>query len=209
MIRRHSDVSCDMHYVFVCIFYVFTYVFYVFVYVLYVFVYVCVCVCVCFCMCFVDLEKSFDSVPRKVLEWPLRKNEVPEVLVRSVMSLYEGAKTSVRVDSELSEEFEVKVGMDQGSVLSLFLFAVVVDVVIELAREGVLSELLYDVFQMTGDVEGLRSKFLKLNVAYESKGLKVKLGKTKVMFIGDIGKDSSYISKVLPCGDCGLRVNAM
>ena len=38
-----------------------------------------------------------------------------------VMSLYEGAKTRVRVDSELSMEFEVKVGMHQRSVLSLSL----------------------------------------------------------------------------------------
>ena len=36
-----------------------------------------------------------------------------QVLVRSVMSLYEEAKTRVRVDSELSHEFEVKVGMHQ------------------------------------------------------------------------------------------------
>ena len=39
------------------------------------------------------------------------------------------------MDSELSEEFEVKVGMHQGSVLSPFIFAVVVDAVTELARE--------------------------------------------------------------------------
>ena len=38
-------------------------------------------------------------------------------------------KTRVRADSELSEEFEAKVGMRQGSMLSPFLFAVVVDVV--------------------------------------------------------------------------------
>ena len=30
----------------------------------------------------------------------MRKTEIPEVLVRSVMSLYEGSKTRVRVDSE-------------------------------------------------------------------------------------------------------------
>ena len=42
--------------------------------------------------------------------------------------MYEGVKTRVRVDSELSEELEVKVGMHQGSVLSSFLFAVVIDV---------------------------------------------------------------------------------
>ena len=94
-------------------------------------------------MCFVDLEKDFDRVPRKVLECALRKKGIPEILVRSVMSMYEGAKTRVRVDSELSEEFEVKVVIHQGSVLSHFLFALVVDVVTEFAREGALSELLH------------------------------------------------------------------
>ena len=53
-------------------------------------------------MCFVDLEKAFDKVPMKVLEWALRMKGIPEVLVRSVMSLYEGAKTMIRVDSGLS-----------------------------------------------------------------------------------------------------------
>ena len=64
-------------------------------------------------MYFVDLEKAFDRVPRKVLEWAMRKKGIPEVLVRSVMRLFEGAKTRVRVDAELSEEFVVKVGMHQ------------------------------------------------------------------------------------------------
>ena len=44
------------------------------------------------------------------------------------------AKTRVRMDSELSEEFEVEVGLNQGSVLSPFLFAVVIDVVTEFVR---------------------------------------------------------------------------
>ena len=79
-------------------------------------------------MCFVDLEKAFDRVLRKVLEWAKREKGIPEVLVRSVMSLYEVGKTRVRVDFELSEEFAVKVRMHRGSVLSPFLFAVVVDV---------------------------------------------------------------------------------
>ena len=94
-------------------------------------------------MCFVDIEKVFDRAPRKILELAVRKKKIPEVLVRSVMSLYEGAKTRVRVDSELSEEFEIKVGMHQGSVLSNFPFAVVAVVVTELTRLSVLRELLY------------------------------------------------------------------
>ena len=45
------------------------------------------------------------------------KKGIPDVFIGSVMSLYEVAKTRVRMDSGLSEEFEVKVGMHQGSVL--------------------------------------------------------------------------------------------
>ena len=92
-------------------------------------------------MCFVDLEKVVDRVPRKVLYWEMRKKGIPEVMVRSVMSLYEGALMTVRVDSELSGEFEVNMGMYLGSVLSSFLFTLMVDVVTELTREGALAEL--------------------------------------------------------------------
>ena len=67
------------------------------------------------------------------MEWAMRNKGIPEVLVRLVTTLYEGAKARVRVDSELSDEHEVKEGMHQGSVLLHCLFAVVVDV-IELAR---------------------------------------------------------------------------
>ena len=53
---------------------------------------------------FVDLEKAFYRVPRKMLERAMRWKGISEVWVRSQMSLYEGAKTRVRVDSGLSEE---------------------------------------------------------------------------------------------------------
>ena len=58
-------------------------------------------------------------------------------MVRAVMSLCDGAKTRMRVGSAFSKEFEVKVGVDQGSVLSPLSFAIVVDVITENAREGV------------------------------------------------------------------------
>ena len=114
-------------------------------------------------MCFVNLEKAIYRVSRKVLEYAMRKKGVPEVFVRSLMSLCEGAKTRVRVESELSEESEVKVGMHQVSVLLPFVYAVVVDVVTEFTKEGVLSELLYadDLVLMSETIEELRKKFLK------------------------------------------------
>ena len=85
-------------------------------------------------MCFVDMEKAFDRVPRKVMESAMRKKGLSEVMVRAVMSLYDGAKTRVRVGSAYSEEFEVKVGVHQGPVLSPLLFAIVVDVIAENPR---------------------------------------------------------------------------
>ena len=126
------------------------------------------------------------------------------------MSLYEGAKTSVRVKSELSEEFEVNVGMLQGSVLSPFLLVVVVDVVTVFAREGVLSELLYadDIVLMCETIVGLRNNFLKWKEIFESIGFKVNLGKTKVTVFGGITKDGMCESKVDPCVVCSLRVKA-
>ena len=72
----------------------------------------------------------------------MRKKGIADVLFRSVMSLYEGAKTRVKVDTELSEDFQVKMWMHQRSVLSAFRFAVV-DIVAELGRDDMLSELLY------------------------------------------------------------------
>ena len=71
-------------------------------------------------MCFVDLEKAVDSVPIKVLEWAMRKKGIHEGLVRSVLGLYEGVKTRVRVDSELSEVFEVNAGCTKDLCCHLF-----------------------------------------------------------------------------------------
>ena len=68
------------------------------------------------------------------------------------MNLYEGAKTSVRVDSELIEQFEVRVEMHQGSVLSPFHFAVVT---LSLYWQDVLSGLL-----CADDVEDVLSGLL-------------------------------------------------
>ena len=79
--------------------------------------------------------------------------------------------------SELSGEFVVKVWMHRGSVLSCFLFAVVVVVVNELAKQGVLSCLLYadDLVLMNETIEGLGNNFMKWRESFDCKGLKANL----------------------------------
>ena len=91
----------------------------------------------------------------------MRKKGIPEVLNRLVMSLHEGAKTRVRMDSELLEKLEVKVGMPQGSLSSPFLLALLVDVVTQFAREGASGEILYadDIVLMSETIEKIRDMF--------------------------------------------------
>ena len=64
------------------------------------------------------------------MKWAMKKR-ISEVMVKAVMSLYNGAKTKVKVGSGLSDEFSVNVGVHQGSVLSPLLFANVVAAVTE------------------------------------------------------------------------------
>ena len=90
-------------------------------------------------MCFVDLEKTLDGIPRIVVEWAMRKKGIPEALVRAVMSLYKDARIKVKVGAHLSDEFEVNVGVHQGSVLSLLLFTIVVNVVANEIKVGTLQ----------------------------------------------------------------------
>ena len=70
-------------------------------------------------MRFVDLEKAFGRVARRVVEWTMRKKGLPEILVKAVMSLYKEAELKVGVGSGLLEKFSVKVGVHQGSVYCL------------------------------------------------------------------------------------------
>ena len=54
-----------------------------------------------------DLEKSFDRVPRELIRWAMRKLGVEEWLVSAVMSMYSGAKTAVRTVYGNNNGFEV------------------------------------------------------------------------------------------------------
>ena len=88
------------------------------------------------CMAFIDLEKAFDRVPWKVIWWALRKLGVEEWIVRLVQVMYANAWSLVRVGEEYSEEFEVKVGVHQGSILSQLLFNIVLEALSALGSPG-------------------------------------------------------------------------
>ena len=62
-------------------------------------------------MCFMDAEKAFDIVLRKMMEWARNKKSLPEETARLVMSLHHRANTKVRVVSKSSKELWVQVSV--------------------------------------------------------------------------------------------------
>jgi len=81
-----------------------------------------------------DLEKTFDRLPwNKEIRFTRDNGE----------SIDEPLWWSIGGGTELLEEFYVEVGVHQGSVLPLFVFAVVLNEIIASGREGLLKEILY------------------------------------------------------------------
>ena len=158
---------------------------------------------------FIDLEKAFDRVPRSAIEWALRRQLVPEKLVRLVMGLYEGARSSVAAAGGTSAPFEISVGVHQGSALSPLLFNLVMEEAAKECRRGVPWDMLYaDDLVLTAETkEEVLEQFNRWKSAMESKGLKVNLGKTKILVSGK-ECDSVITSGEYPCGVCGRGVGA-
>ena len=85
-----------------------------------------------------------------------------------------------------------------------------VDIVTDLPRDGVLSELLHadGLVLINETIKGLSNKFIKWKEAFERQGLKVNLGKSKVMVSSGITKDGLLKCNVYLCCVCILRVKA-
>ena len=74
-----------------------------------------------------DLEKAYDKVPREEVWYCMRKSGLGEKYVRIVQYMYDDSTTAVRCAVGVTEGFEVKVALHQGSALSQCLFAMVMD----------------------------------------------------------------------------------
>ena len=131
----------------------------------------------------VDLEKVFDLVPRKVLWWALKKFGVDEWLIRTIQVMYTNAKSSVRIDGQFSSWFDVQAGVHQGFVLIPFLFIIAMEALYCHFRTGCPRELLYadDLVITAETLSELLEKFRVWKTNLESKGLRVNVGKTKIL----------------------------
>ena len=160
-------------------------------------------------MAFVDLEKAFDRVPRKVIWRALRKLGVDEWIVPLVQGMYSNARSHVRVGEGYSEEFEVKVGVHQGSVLSPLLFIIVLEALSCEFRCGVPWEDLYadNLVIIAESLEECGRRLLTWKEAMEEKGLRVNAGTTKLMICGT-GLDLLHSSGEFLCAVCRTGVGS-
>ena len=60
---------------------------------------------------FLDLEKAFDQVPRKVVKWAMKKLGVDECLIRSAMAMYSDNNNVISLNNIAGNKFDVNVGV--------------------------------------------------------------------------------------------------
>ena len=130
--------------------------------------------------------------------------------MRLIQGMYANARSRVRVGEGFSKEFEVKVGVHQGSVLSLLLFIIVLEALSPEFRAGVLWEDLYadDLVIIADSLEECVRRLLIWKEAMEKKGFRAVcrtgVGNNSIYFNGCklwVHKKCSGLQRLTPNSD--------
>ncbi|KAK3534869.1 hypothetical protein QTP86_032387, partial [Hemibagrus guttatus] len=134
-----------------------------------------------------DLENAYDRVPREELWYCMRKSGVAEKYVRVVQDMYERSRTVVRCAVGQTEEFKVEVGLHQGSALSPFLFAMVMDQLSEEVRQECPWTMMFadDIVICSERREQVEENLERRRFALEIRGMKVSRSKTEYMCVNE------------------------
>ncbi|KAK3566985.1 hypothetical protein QTP86_008214 [Hemibagrus guttatus] len=134
-----------------------------------------------------NLEKAYDRVPREELWYCMRKSGVAEKYVRVVQDMYERSRTVVRCAVGQTEEFKVEVGLHQGSALSPFLFAIVMDQLSEEVRQESPWTMMFadDIVICSESREQVEENLERWRFALERRGMKVSRSKTEYMCVNE------------------------
>ncbi|KAK3514971.1 hypothetical protein QTP70_000740 [Hemibagrus guttatus] len=131
--------------------------------------------------------ESIDRVPREELWYCMRKSGVAEKYVRVVQDMYERSRTVVRCAVGQTEEFNVEVGLHQGSALRPFLFAIVMDQLSEEVRQESPWTMMFadDIVICSESREQVEENLERWRFALERRGMKVSRSKTEYMCVNE------------------------
>ena len=142
----------------------------------------------------------------------MRRFGVEEWVIRAVKEIYENAKSCVLMNGQFSDEFNIKVGVHQGAVLSPLLFIIVMEALPREFRVGCPWELFYadDLVLIAETLEDLKKKLTIWKDNIEAKGLRVIVNKTKLV----CSKHNSSVKSdpvKWPCNICckGAGINSI
>jgi hypothetical protein len=74
-------------------------------------------------MVLIELEKGYDEIPKNVMWWSLDKHKVLTKYIGLIKDMYNNVGTSVRTSDGDTNDFPIRVGLNQA--LSPYLFAFV------------------------------------------------------------------------------------
>ncbi|KAM1471536.1 hypothetical protein ACFX14_042016 [Malus domestica] len=103
--------------------------------------------------------------------------------IQAIKDMYEGAKTAVRTHEGQTESFPITVGLHQGSSLSPYLFALVMDELTGHIQDDIPWCMLFadDIVLIDETQEGVNAKLNLWREVLESKGLRLSRSKTEYM----------------------------
>ena len=153
---------------------------------------------------FVDLEKAYDRVPRDELWYCMRRSGVPEKYVKVIQDMYEDCVTAVRCAVGVTEGFKVEVGLHQGSALSPFLFAILMDRLTDEVRKELPWTMMFadDIVICGPSKEQVEEDLEQWRHALERRGMKVSRRKTEYLCVngreegGTIQMQGTELAKV-------------
>ena len=136
-------------------------------------------------LCIRGPRESLRQVPREELWYCMRKLGIAKKYLRLVQDMYEKSETAMSCAVGTTESFKVKVGLHQGSALSPFLFAMIMDrLTDEVRREPPWTLRFADDIVICVDTrEEVEQKLKSWRYALERRDIKVSRSKTEYLCI--------------------------